>query len=400
MQDDDVRSPLDPDTPLVPFNGRVVVPWLARDVAAQLVGGSRVALATTAQGLDLTIQLETPESARRLRPLRPERVTRLEAMLFDTFIQQDDGYERDRFLLTATVRGTRRLAGLIFWRNIHSAEMRSWLDPEIADLSEAAGRAAVAAAPGSAPAAAAAPPPPFGQRALVPGAVTFPVVPLGGWVQIELVATNPSMRGQGIGKLLLALALAYAVVRSSKRSALLLVAGGGENSAAEALYRKFGFVAPPKGYVSPAVESSNLRVVWDVASSLSDLAEEGDRVCGSAGAPAGPAVTGPGPGPHAVGGDPRTTRQLCDFLRQRGVGWGDCVERSELLRRVQGIEAREAAAAGARAGSPSLPEAEEDLWQLPVRELQRRLDALGIAHGDCLEKGELVARLAAAARRV
>eukprot|EP01062_Namystynia_karyoxenos_P080157 TRINITY_DN8593_c0_g1_i3.p1 TRINITY_DN8593_c0_g1~~TRINITY_DN8593_c0_g1_i3.p1 ORF type:complete len:404 (+),score=34.42 TRINITY_DN8593_c0_g1_i3:68-1213(+) len=226
MQDDDVRSPLDPDTPLVPFNGRVVVPWLARDVAAQLVGGSRVALATTAQGLDLTIQLETPESARRLRPLRPERVTRLEAMLFDTFIQQDDGYERDRFLLTATVRGTRRLAGLIFWRNIHSAEMRSWLDPEIADLSEAAGRAAVAAAPGSAPAAAAAPPPPFGQRALVPGAVTFPVVPLGGWVQIELVATNPSMRGQGIGKLLLALALAYAVVRSSKRSALLLVAGG------------------------------------------------------------------------------------------------------------------------------------------------------------------------------
>eukprot|EP00756_Hemistasia_phaeocysticola_P066844 Hpha_TRINITY_DN953_c0_g1::TRINITY_DN953_c0_g1_i1::g.156209::m.156209 len=207
----------------------------------------------------------------------------------------------------------------------------------------------------------------------------FPLVPLGGWVQIELLETAPSIRGKGVGKLLLALALACAVLRDSKKSALLFIAGPGRevNPTADGLYKKFGFVHPPEGYMLN--DASNLRVLWNMSESLRDLAERQGL-----GAPVEQKAVGEAEG--------RSIRELQSFLEDRGIGWRDCVERRELEQRVRSV------AESAPPGSPGLEAPEgrtQFLLSLTVRELKQRLTDIGVGYEGCLEKQDLVARLAA-----
>jgi len=222
-------------------------------------------------------------------------------------------------LLTATDLQTGELAGLVFWRNLPKVEMEEWmLGGANKRVKKEDGAVAV--------------------QAIVDGKeVIRQQTDRGhateGWVKIEVMGTADCCRGNGIGKLLLAGALVFAVARQGKKHALLQVAGGGDNVRAESLYKAFGFECPPEGYFG--CPNDHLRVVWNIGKSLRRLM----------GAPASP---------------------------------------------IQAVAPAEAQAA---LPAPKAEDPHDALCKLSVGELKRRLDECGVSISGCIEKRDLACRL-------
>eukprot|EP00929_Paragymnodinium_shiwhaense_P053392 TRINITY_DN26714_c0_g1_i1.p1 TRINITY_DN26714_c0_g1~~TRINITY_DN26714_c0_g1_i1.p1 ORF type:complete len:206 (+),score=24.79 TRINITY_DN26714_c0_g1_i1:157-774(+) len=134
--------------------------------------------------LSLTVSLETPATAQRLKAQVETlacEITGMESLLLEQFIEKD--YGDDLLLLTATEETSGRLLGLIFWRYLHGVSDEYWEHLKL-DWEDIVGADANSAIVGGAPISDA-------------------------FVLIELVCTDRSFRGRGIGKLLLVGALAY-----------------------------------------------------------------------------------------------------------------------------------------------------------------------------------------------
>ena len=182
--------------------------------------------------MQVRLQLEVPESAHELKHIDLDGgLDQIENLLFESFVEDD--YEAELLLLTATEHSTSRLVGLIFWRELPGKEVAAMLRSE--------------------------------ERGCVSDSC-------GGWVKIELVCTDRTVRGHGIAKLLLAAVLAYEARVRGVPHAVLSVAGGASNTAANSLYAKLGFQVPCStdggGNAAPErlTERSdrNLRVVMNV----------------------------------------------------------------------------------------------------------------------------------------
>ena len=179
------------------------------------------------------------------------------------------------------------------------------------------------------------------------------------WIKIELLGTDRAVRGEGLARLLLAMALAFATAVQGKTSALLQVAGGEDNVAASALYSSFGFVgeclrcpphpswlqlpplplpvAPPDASSHFHEPNKQLRAVWDISKNLRALAgsrrvpnKQLDSLAATrrAEAPATPREL-------------RTAEllrlpsaQLKEQARQCRMSDAGCVEKADLVRRV------------------------------------------------------------------
>ena len=172
------------------------------------------------------LKVESPASAKLLNRIPLEGVIDLEDLLFGMF---EDGDDDALMLLSATVVASDTLVGFIFWRDVPPDEMHSWLTADHPTEAPHHGGAVGDA----------------------------------GWVKIELLGTDRSFRGHGIGKILLGAVLAYEQRERGMTHAVLQVAGGEDNIAANRLYDSFGFELPPQGYFTPQ-ESKNLQVVWSL----------------------------------------------------------------------------------------------------------------------------------------
>mmetsp|Transcript_39684 Transcript_39684/g.124424 ORF Transcript_39684/g.124424 Transcript_39684/m.124424 type:complete len:287 (-) Transcript_39684:170-1030(-) len=266
-------------------------PLVTGPAAAEIIASGRREVVTLSDR-HLTLMLETRESAKSLVPMPLEGVDELERMLLEAFV--DDDYDGRLRLLTATGPFD-ELLGLIFWRDVPSEEMRSWLHPALVDA-----KGCIAPPPPLQPPVAAAQPARIGHADLPPtsalatpgpnalaaaaappllgaAAPPAPVVTAGSWTKIELLGTDRSVRGDGLARLLLAYALAHAAALEGKTSAVLQIAGGEQNAAASRLYEGFGFVEAPVGAFQQP--NDHLQVVWDIAQRLRDLCAARRRRC-------------------------------------------------------------------------------------------------------------------------
>merc|ERR1712193_177590 len=74
------------------------------------------------------------------------------------------------------------------------------------------------------------------------------------WTLIELLCTDRSYRGHGVGKLLLVGALAYSAVKDRKTAAVLVVAETSEADVSKHLYTKLGFEEIPGDFFLPTAD--------------------------------------------------------------------------------------------------------------------------------------------------
>ena len=194
----------------------------------------------------MLLRLETCQTAETLPHIAAE-YSGLEDVLFDAFIE--DAYDGLLHLVTLTDIDTGRLAGLIFWQALEQEEVDNWtsdwrsIHAQLHPAPIEAHRKQllpVRKYPKSMPVDL------TSDQASSPDNIRP-----NRWLKIDLLCTDRSFRGRGVGKVLLTSALVYSAVREGKNSAMLEVAGGEENVAATGLYSKFGFQTPPEGFMKP-----------------------------------------------------------------------------------------------------------------------------------------------------
>ena len=256
----------DMDTPLRMHRTRSFLkPLVARGGADLIAHGKREIITVHDRHVRCTI--ETPETAAHLRPIHLDGVDDLEQLLLESFIEEDvDGLE----LITAKDIKTSALLGLIFWRCIPRDELEHWIDPNLTD-----GHGHV-----SAHSHRDEPP----ERSSTTEYAQSHELSTDSFMKIELLGSAEEVRGEGVGRLLLGMALAYAQVQEGKTSVILQVAGGETNRAASHLYEGFGFEDPgPGAFCAP---NRNLRVVWDIDQTLREMVSVPRGKDASAAAPA------------------------------------------------------------------------------------------------------------------
>lgn len=225
----------------------------------QLLRGRSFRTPCAKNQLTLCIHMPTPAEAKSLMP-EAEALSSdmhgMEVLLLQQFVEKD--YGDDLLLLTASEEPSGHLVGMIFWRYLRKAEDEHWAQVNI-DWQAALG--------------------PKAGESLVSGRPLADAFTL-----IELLCTDETYRGHGVGKLLLGAALAYSSVKDGRTAAVLTLGHGDENRAARDLYEKVGFEEMPEEYFStgseagsPAsasgslVEPRHVMVVWDIEHSLKSL---------------------------------------------------------------------------------------------------------------------------------
>ena len=219
------------------------------------------------KGRPMSLRLETPQTAARVPHINAE-LSGLEDILWDSFIEDD--WEGMLHLVTLTDDTTRRLAGLIFWQALEAEQVEAWNQEWKAERTLTGSRASVQDVQAQVEAERARAVVPIRRVQSLPVTASTPddLQPRQ-WIKINLVSTDPAFRGCGVGKTLVASALVYSAVKEGKNSAVLEVAGGESNAAANRLYSKFGFESPPRGFFkSPELPPDELRVLWDIHHSL------------------------------------------------------------------------------------------------------------------------------------